>query len=269
MGGEIDKDTLRDVAKWDLWNPWATFYELNSTHPLIAKRIRMLSNLSVVMGKEPYVEFDERKPESYWDEFFVDLIVQSLPWLVALAWGIFNGVSFVMTLLNTGTWASTSTLSGANFGTLVLLFGVGYLIRTFFAYPDNQFAPMNIKALLKKIKVSAIRPVPCKITGTIVGRGVPGLIWSEDFILQDETGIIFLDYAQPLGIINFLFGLLRAKQYHNQEAEVIGWYRRAPVPYIEIKEIRTAGTASSCYVYYAKLIWSIILMIGGILLFFV
>lgn len=269
MGGEIDKDTLRDVAKWDLWNPWAGFYELNSTHPLIAKRIRMLSNLAVVLGKEPYVEFDERKPESYWDEFFVDLTIQALPWIVFFVWAVINVFNFIMNGVASGSWASASSFTGANFGLLVLLFGVGYLVRTVFAYPDGQFAPMDIKALLKKIKVSAIRPVPCKITGTIVGRGVPGLIWSEDFILQDETGIIFIDYAQPLGFINFLFGLLRAKQYHDQEAEVIGWYRRAPVPYIEIKQIKTAGTSSSCYVYTAKLIWSIILIVAGIFLFFV
>ena len=269
MGGEIDKDTLRDVAKWDLWNPWASFYEIHSTHPLIAKRIRMLSNLSVVMGKEPYVEFDERKPESYWDEFFVDLLIQSLPGIAFLGWAALNVFNFVTNGVATGAWTSTAVFTGPNFGLLVLLIGVGYLIRTVFAYPDNQFAPMNIKALLKKIKVSAIRPVPCKIKGTIIGRGVPGLIWSEDFILQDETGIIFIDYAQPLGIINFLFGLLRAKQYHNQEAEVVGWYRRAPVPYIEIKQIKTAGTSSACYVYTAKLIWSIMLVVGGICLFFV
>ncbi|MBU0468414.1 MAG: M48 family metalloprotease [Candidatus Omnitrophica bacterium] len=269
MGGEIDKDTLRDVAKWDLWNPWASFYEIHSTHPLIAKRIRMLSNLSVVMGKEPYIEFDERKPESYWDEFFVDLTIQSLPWIAVLGWGIVNVFGFLTNAFATGSWTSMSAFTGPNFGLLVLLFGVGYLIRTIFAYPDDQFAPMNIKALLKKIKVSAIRPVPCKITGKIIGRGVPGLIWSEDFILQDETGIIFMDYAQPLGFINFLFGLLRAKQYHNQEAEVIGWYRRAPVPYIEIKQIKTEGASSSCYVYTAKLIWSIILIVAGIFLFFV
>ncbi|MCA9398562.1 MAG: M48 family metalloprotease, partial [Candidatus Omnitrophica bacterium] len=50
MGGEIDKDVLCDAAKWDLWNPWAAYFELHSTHPLIAKRIQKLSNLSVYLG---------------------------------------------------------------------------------------------------------------------------------------------------------------------------------------------------------------------------
>ena len=27
----------------------------------------------------------------------------------------------------------------------------------------------------------------------LIGRDIPVLIWSEDFVMQDDTGIIFLD----------------------------------------------------------------------------
>ena len=57
------------AMKWDLWNPWATFYELNSTHPLTAKRLLHLSRQSEEFGEEPYITFNLSKPESYWDEF--------------------------------------------------------------------------------------------------------------------------------------------------------------------------------------------------------
>ena len=65
--------------QWDLWNPWATFYELNSTHPLIAHRLQYLSDQGAAMGQEPYIVFDRRKPESYWDDFAVDVLVMLLP----------------------------------------------------------------------------------------------------------------------------------------------------------------------------------------------
>ena len=68
--------------QWDLWNPWATFYELNSTHPLIAHRLEYLSDQAAAMGQEPYIVFDRRKPESYWDDFVVDLGVMFLPLLL-------------------------------------------------------------------------------------------------------------------------------------------------------------------------------------------
>ena len=38
----ISKENLKSAMQWDLWNPWATFYELNSTHPLIAHRLQYL-----------------------------------------------------------------------------------------------------------------------------------------------------------------------------------------------------------------------------------
>ena len=63
---------------------------------------------------------------------------------------------------------------------------------------------------------------------------MPGLLYSEDFVVRDSTGILFLDYQQPLVIWNFLFGLLRPSKYQNTTVRVTGWFRRATVPYFEI-----------------------------------
>ena len=67
-------------------------------------------------------------------------------------------------------------------------------------YNTSHFPEISISSILKKVKVSKIRGVPCRLKGKIIGRGVPGLIWSEDFVLQDDTGIMYLDYQQPLAI---------------------------------------------------------------------
>src|SRR6476646_4248696 len=37
------------VMRWDLVNPWARFYELNSTHPLTALRVRALNRQGSAM----------------------------------------------------------------------------------------------------------------------------------------------------------------------------------------------------------------------------
>ncbi len=250
MGGEIDKELLKGAMRWDLWNPWALYYQLHSTHPLIARRLLALSRQSQAYGKEPYITFDERRPESYWDEFFVDLVISGLPLIVILA---IIGVS-----------VATGNSFYIKMG--ISLLGAAYLAVIYFSYNFSYFPEMNIASLLKKVKVSRIRPVPCTVKGTIVGRGVPGLIWSEDFVLQDDTGIIFLDYQQPLGIWNFFFGLLRAKRYIGEEVKITGWYRRAPVPYIEIKTLETKDGKSNCYVFNVKMITAIILIAGGLLL---
>lgn len=145
--------------------------------------------------------------------------------------------------------------------------GLAYLFSVIFSY-DFKFLPeFNISSLLKKVKVSAIRPVPYILKGKIIGRGVPDLIWSEDFVLQDKSGIIFLDYRQPLGIWNFLFGLLRAGKYIGEEVTVTGWYRRAPIPYVELKSIQTRTDQSSCFVFNVKIMFAIVLIGLGALSF--
>lgn len=250
MGDDIDKDNLKGAMKWDMWNPWAKYYELNSTHPLIANRINQLSAQSEAIGQKPYVRFDARKPESYWDEFLLDLAVRLLP---ALAFIIFL-VAFFTT--------HNPTLLGVG----VFSMGIASFLKTKFSYQSDFFPEMSISSLLKKVKVSAVRPVPCKVKGTIIGRGIPGLIWSEDFVMQDKTGIIFLDYSQPIPLWNFFFGLLKAAKYRNLEAEIIGWYRRMPVPYIELKQIKVGSLLNQkCYTYVAKYIWAGILAAIGLI----
>ncbi len=128
--------------------------------------------------------------------------------------------------------------------------GLGLLFKTRFAYRSDLFPHMTTAALLGHVKVSPVRPVPATLTGKIIGKGVPGLIFSDDFVLRDSSGILFLDYNQPLAIWNFLFGLLRAGQYQGQEVCVRGWFRRSPVPYLEIYQLEPADgsvPARTCY----------------------
>ncbi len=250
MGQDVDKEKLKGAMKWDLWNPWALYYELHSTHPLIAKRLLALGRQAQAMHKEPYIRFDERRPESYWDDFLFDLLIGSLPFLVII-------VGAALALINRNYF----------FLKLAVPFlGGAYLFKTLYSYNFSYFPEFNISSLLKKVKVSGIRPVPCTVEGTIVGRGIPGLVWSEDFVLQDQTGIIFLDYRQPLALWNFLFGLLRAGRYIGEKVKITGWYRRSPVPYIEIKTIETERGRSSCFVFNVKIIWGIILVVAGLAL---
>ena len=245
--GGLDKKEVVGAMKWDLWNPWAKYYELHSTHPLIANRIKYLGNQAEAMGREPFVRFDLRRPESYWDEFVVDLLVM---WLPLIAAGPFIAYALL---------ASSKAVAGMALAAAA----AGGLIKLTFSSAHGLFPEMRVASLLRAVKVSAVRPVPCTITGTIIGRGVPGLIWSEDFVMKDDSGIVFLDYRQPLRIWEFLFGLLRASKLQNQAATVTGWYRRAPIPYIEIKSMTTADRKRTCWVYHMKLVsWVALLLIA-------
>lgn len=253
-GSHVDKDALKRAMRWDLWNPWAGWYELNSTHPLIANRLEHLANQSRVMGQEAYITFNDVQPESYWDEFGVDLFMHLLP-LIGAALG-FLGAFFVLGLRD----------ELALLGWVMLFGGPCLLLRLAFTYRGDFFPAFAVAGLLKVVKVSSVRPVPCTLKGTIIGRGVPGYIASEDFVMRDETGHIFVDYRQPLAIWEFLFGLLKAEKFHGQEVIIEGWYRRAPVPYIEIKSIELDGDVTTSWYRFYNFVSAVVISFAGVFL---
>lgn len=247
--GNFDSETLKNISRWDLWNPWATLYEINSTHPLISKRLQKLSEQAENMRLEPIYYFDKNKPESYADDFLKELGIMFMPCIICIL-GIICSLIFV----------ESEFLLTAIFGVLALTFGAS-LLKTIYKYPTKLFNIKQVSDLLQEVKVSGVTPVPCNIKGKLIGKGNPGYAFSEDFVLEDETGIIYLDYAQPLSLWNGLFGLLKANQYIDKDVELKGWYRRAPIPYIEIKEMNVDGKTVKCYSYNTQIVFTIIMII--------
>jgi Zn-dependent protease with chaperone function len=251
----VDKSSIRGAMKWDLWNPWATFYELHSTHPLTAKRLLHLSKQSEDLGEEPYITFNLTKPESYWDEFLHDIIMILFPGLLII--GFFIVPTYDNPIIPPEHWLSSA----------IVLFGFGYLYQLYFRYPTSIYPEMSVKTLLHQVKVSDIRPIPCTVKGTVRGKGVPGYIFSDDLVLQDDTGIIFLDHRQPLAIWEWIWGWLRGDSMVGKEITVQGWYRRSPMPYIEINTFTVENTTRKSYLWIFRYITAVaIIIIGGLMM---
>jgi Zn-dependent protease with chaperone function len=251
----IDMERVKSAMQWDLWNPWAGLYEMNSTHPLVAKRLEYLSDQASALGQKPAVVFDRAKPESYWDDFAIDVSIWMLP--------------YVGMLLGLGVWgACIAANQPQKFGiaAFLALLGAGTLLKTLAKYRGKIFPQMNVAALMGHVKVSPVRPVPATVTGKIIGKGVPGLIYSNNFVIRDPSGILFLNYQQPLNIWNFLYGWLKAGKLQGHDIRAIGWFRRAPVPYFEILRFETLddNQSRSCYAYHAALLLSVALMLAGL-----
>lgn len=214
---DFSVEDVQGAMKWDLWNPWALVSELHSTHPLVAKRLLHMATISKELGEVPLIAFDLPKPESYWDEFAVDLVIQCLPWI-----GV--GAAAV-------GWMYASWL-GLGLGLLGC--AAGLAVRLWSRYRASVFAELSVATLLRQVKVSDIRGIPCRLGGVVRGKGEPGLVWSEDFVLHDDTGMMFLDHRQPFAIWEILWGWLASWKVIGGQMVVEGWFRRAPVPYVEI-----------------------------------
>ncbi len=105
-----------------------------------------------------------------------------------------------------------------------------------------------------------------RLRGKVIGRGIPGLYWSEDLVLQDDSGFMVLDYRQPLGILELLFGLFRAQSFVGQQVVAKGWYRRFPRPYLELWQVDLPdGTTHTCHNWAVTFYGSLLLTFIGLL----
>jgi Zn-dependent protease with chaperone function len=240
----FDAATTVKAMRWDLWNPWALVCELSSSHPLPAKRIRALADLSHRQGQTPALELPDKAPEGYWDEFAQDVLAQYLP-----LWGLLAGVGTAFGLgIVRGFDSGEVGLLLAPIGAIVAGWALGAFLRVLYAYPKERFPERKVDDLVGEVKVSQIRSRPATLRGRIIGRGIPGLYWSEDLVIQDGTGFMVMDYRQPVRILETLFGLFRADGFVGQDVEVRGWYRRFPRPYLELWQVRLPdGTVNTCH----------------------
>ena len=247
----VDKNKIKNAMKWEMWNPWAKWFEFNSTHPLISKRLNKISELSEKYKQNPYIVFDLKKEESYVDDFFMEVLISFMP-----------AICIIVTII----------CCFLSIDHIFKVAGIGLLMTVFFSYikfkraHKSDYTDREVADLLGEVKVSHITSIPCILKGTIIGRGNPGCIFSEDFVIKDKTGIMFLDYNQPLTLINKIFALFKSKEYFDKEVTVKGWYRRSPTPYVEIYEYEVDGKTKKIYTYGLTLALYAFLAVAGVAL---
>jgi len=251
--GKIDKNNIKDAMKWEMWNIWAKFYELSSTHPLISKRLIAISRRCHEFNQEEYIHFDLQKNQSYIGDFIKELLIKYIPFIALIITIVIGFLTKNLTYISVGGMITS----------LLLIYSFMY------SHPRKGFNKTDVLHLLGEVQVSGVTSIPAELEGVILGRGNPGYIFNEDFIIQDETGIMFLDYNQPMFLLNKIFALFKSPNYFDKLIKVKGWYRRSPVPYIEILEMEIDGKKKKIYTYIVSLILYSILLIGciGVLIY--
>ena len=234
--GGVTKQNVINAMKWERWNVWSKWYELNSTHPLISKRILAISKICPEFGQEPYIEFNEQKTESYVDDFLIEVLISIAPILIFIVFAI-------LTIVNINNKPSLFVGIGG------ILFTLSLFVLLNRTHKNKGYEETTVSELLGKVKVSNVTSIPAVLEGKIIGRGNPGCIFNEDFVIQDKTGIMFLDYNQPLRVIEKVFALFKSKEYFDKTVKVKGWYRRGIVPYMEIYSMEIDGEIKKCHTY--------------------
>jgi heat shock protein HtpX len=242
-GGSFSAPAMARAMRWDFQNPWAKWYDLASTHPLTARRIRAMNASARRMNIPPAYDLSEaERPtgKSYSGFFPAEFVIFILPYLAG----------FLGYMAPQGAYLGGA--SHSRFMMAAAFAGLGWLIKLVVVYPRGSGAKRTVEELVGgEINASGVCPVPCAVEGELIGRGVPGLFWSSNLVVRDETGFMMVQYRQPLRVLEILFGVFKAESYFHRPVRVHGWYRRAPVPYIEMKTIEMLdGSGMSARSYY-------------------
>jgi heat shock protein HtpX len=255
--GSSSPQATAAVMRWDLVNPWARVYELSSTHPLTAFRIRELNAEAMSMSQAPEYPIPQDTPK-HWGLFPIELFLWAAPWI--------SGFLLIADWWAGGMFARPGVVIPAEVKPILLLvMGITLLLRTLYRY-RGEFQPANVSTLLEDVEVSQMRPRAVRLEGEIVGRGVPGAFWSPDLVFRDSSGIIFLLYRQSIPFMRLWFALENAEAYMGGKVTVDGWFRRGLKPYVEMAKITDdldlTHRAYSRWVYYAA---SVIAIVAGAL----
>ncbi len=274
--GKYSKDTIQAVAAWDLFNPWAKYFQLYSTHPLPAKRIQRLNDQCAIYGKSVEIDFSEARKikeeqvgKSLIGEFLTDIFIKSLPKIVFLVLIALSAVWLFAYIgwLNIGTLATISNLT-LMWATGFFVMGIGSIFRTAFMYRKG-FEPATSLDLKKVINVSPVRPIPAIIEGKIIGKGVPGYWLSDDLYFQDDTGLLLIDYRFGLSIVDFFWAITKVNRLIGQRVRIKGWYRRGPAPYLQIDTLETeTGKRHRNYSKHMTYILAVVFFIISALIFY-
>jgi len=232
--GGADPTEAAAVMRWDLVNPWARLYELNSTHPLTAFRVLALNEDTTALHQSvQYPLPADRRTE--WGRFPFEVVLWAAP--VVTAWVLFFGATL-------GRFPNAGFDLAADLAAPLLIFtGAAWILRTWYRY-HGEYEPASIGTLIRDVGVSQMRARAVRVEGEIVGRGVPGAFWSPDVVLRDATGMLFILYRQSIPFARLLFAL-SADEYIGQRVTIEGWFRRGLRPYIEMSSLTTEDGRTS------------------------
>jgi Zn-dependent protease with chaperone function len=255
--------TPRKVGKvflWDMFNPWAWWMELMSTHPLTGKRIRALTTYAEQLGLA--AEYDmaaivkegnQLDKSRLYRSFVSDLVLMFAPPL-----GFFGGLTCGLVFAFAGGgWRATIC------GTLVGL-GLGILLKMVVMYPDYDLAiETDVLTLMSDPYANPLRGRPVKLTGEIIGRGDSGNKAGADLVLHDATGKIPLHYNSRFGWLgNVWFGWTQAEALIREQVDTVGWFRRSIASRVDVVSLNCPRLPLRVASYHR--FWTVVYGLGSI-----
>lgn len=246
---KLDPNVVAQSMLFDVYNPWATWVELTSTHPLTGRRIVNMAEVAAAK-KQAFPDIDipaaakraGLNTAALRSKFFSEISVVALPWIAALL------------------TAATGRLALVPAAAAVV-----YLLTVFWRYPQGQPQSITVAQLMGDFAASPVRGRGVRIKGEAIGRADPGSKISEDLLFADKTGRIFADFRSMLGPIGNLYaGWARVGKHIGATGELTGWFRRSIGGYVIMRELSTTKGTLTARPYFWDVVMSSIVIAGTV-----
>ena len=236
-----------EAMLFDYYNPWAKLVELNSTHPLTGRRIALLGRIAKEKGQsigdydvEAAAERTHLSRGRLRLRFLAELMLFLLPILAGLVVGLL------------GAWPLAPAAVA-----------IGVLVTLPRRYPFGAPSDATVMALMSDPAASPIRGRSVRLEGKPIGRVDPGFFAGEDFIFQDRSGLIAVDFRSMLGLVGNLFaGWKRVPKHFGQPGEVRGWFRRSMGGYVILRELSTTAGRLRSRPLFWQILLSLLVIVG-------
>ncbi len=238
---KLNPDATANAMLFDIYNPWAKFVELNSTHPLTGRRIHALADIAREKH-QPFQDIDieaaarraKVDPAYLWRKFLREL---SLPLLPAATLVLGVGLALL------GGWPFLGLLSVP---AAILVWALLIPIT----YPFTAPVDATVVGLMGDVAASPIVGRPVRLKGEVIGRANAGSVIGEDTIFADPTGRTTVDFRSLWGPAGDVFaGWRRIKKHIGQRGEVTGWFRRSMGSYVIMSDLTTTAGRLKAYPY--------------------
>ncbi|MEG3978078.1 zinc metalloprotease HtpX [Microcoleus sp. herbarium8] len=264
IGSAALRAPLSQILLWDVTNPDRAWLTVNSTHPLLGERLKLLelyaqfwkieteldlASLSLESPKKrklslfkSILEFKDSKLFLQGAPFFG--IPMSLG-LVALLWLI--GWIFSQTSI----WRLDWLLGDRSifWGCLPIGFSIGTLMRINYFFPDitpRETASPSLPKILSNPDILPVDAQPVQLSGQLLGRtGIENWL-GQDLILQTATGLVRLHYVSRFGPCGSLWPQpIRPSDLIGKPVVATGWLRRGANVAIDLETLRSQSSLVS------------------------
>ena len=252
---------LEQILLWDVSNRDRHWLTVNSAHPLLGERLKLLAlyaqfwkletELDLVdagveeqprKGKlsrlKSILEFKDSKLFLQGAPFFgipMSLAIVGVLWLIG--W-IFSRTSFWQL---DWLWGDRSIL----WGCLPIGFCLGTLMRINYFFTDitpRETTEPSLPEILSNPESLPLDAQAVRLSGQLLGRSGIGNWLGQDLILQTATGLVRLHYVSRFGYLGSLWAKpTRPSDLIGKSVVATGWLRRGATVAIDLETLRSQG----------------------------